>query len=191
MALQELPGTIDYLTDAAHLLRMTAPETSSHLMSHRGGLLSQYGIAPSDIQRQHVCGACGYIMIPGQEAELKVETWRAIRKKRTPARTSTGGLASRRSSTPELARTKVLRCGNCKRDTKIKLAPPGPAVRRRHAVQPIQKKKALPVIEPPKATANASSKKRAKNRKAGLQALLSGQQQQTANPLSLAHFMKK
>jgi hypothetical protein len=40
------------------------------------------------------------------------------------------------------------------------------------------------------ATANASSKKRAKNRKAGLQALLSGQQRQS-NSLSLADFMMK
>lgn len=42
-----------------------------------------------------------------------------------------------------------------------------------------------------KPTANANSKKRAKNRKAGLAALLSGQQNQKSNPLSLASFMKK
>jgi hypothetical protein len=42
-----------------------------------------------------------------------------------------------------------------------------------------------------KPSANASSKKRAKNRKAGLQALLAGQQNQKASPLSLGDFMRK
>ncbi|KAI8419276.1 hypothetical protein FOFC_01853 [Fusarium oxysporum] len=53
MAVSELPGTIDFLTDAAHLLRATAPETSAHLMSQRGHLLQQYGVILSDAQRQH------------------------------------------------------------------------------------------------------------------------------------------
>ena len=186
MALQETTGTIEYLTDAAHLLRMAAPETSSYLMSQRSGLLSQHGIAVSEIQRQHVCGACGHIAIPGQETKLKLETWRAIQKKGARTRASTGKSAVTISS----PRTKILHCGNCKRDTKINLEPPGPAVRRRQVAQ-LRQERTMPVVEPPKPTANASSKKRAKNRKAGLQALLSGQQQQAANPLSLAHFMKK
>jgi hypothetical protein len=61
-------------------------------------------------------------------------------------------------------------------------------VRRKTAQNKVKKTPAP--VEPPKQTSNANSKKRAKSRKAGLQALLSGQKQQTANPLSLSHFMK-
>ncbi|KAH7250500.1 hypothetical protein B0J15DRAFT_43788 [Fusarium solani] len=184
MALSELPGTVDFLTDAAHLLRMTAPETSAHLMSVRGQLLFQQGIPPSDVQRQHVCGRCGLIMIPGQGATLKVDARKAIRRKAEGAKST--------KSTPEVPQSsgpcKVFHCDSCQQDTKISLPPPGPATRRKAAIQSKVKKPVAP--EPLKPTANASSKKRAKNRKAGLQALLSGQKQQPANPLSLAHFMK-
>ncbi|KAL2684809.1 hypothetical protein Neosp_005900 [[Neocosmospora] mangrovei] len=184
MALSELPGTVDFLTDAAHLLRMTAPETSAHLMSVRGQLLFQQGIPSSDIQRQHVCGRCGLIMIPGRGSTLKVDARKAIRRKAEGAKST--------KSTPEVSQPlgpfKVFHCNSCQQDTKISLPPPGPATRRKAAIQSKVKKAVAP--EPLKPTANASSKKRAKNRKAGLQALLSGQKQQTANPLSLSHFMK-
>jgi hypothetical protein len=43
--------------------------------------------------------------------------------------------------------------------------------------------------QPQKPTANASSKTRAKNRKGGLHALLSGQQKRSTPTLSLADFM--
>ncbi|KAF5715554.1 DUF866 domain-containing protein [Fusarium mundagurra] len=161
MAVSELPGTIDFLTDAAHLLRATAPETSAHLMSQRSQLLQQYGVTVSDVQRQH-----------GKKAKSKK---------------SSGNL------TPKAAEDlqgpcKILHCGNCQRDTRIVMPPPGPAVRRKTAQSKV--KKVSTPVEQPKQTSNASSKKRAKNRKAGLQALLSGQKQQTTNPLSLSHFMK-
>ncbi|WAO83176.1 Hypothetical protein NCS54_00035800 [Fusarium falciforme] len=184
MALSELPGTVDFLTDAAHLLRMTAPETSAHLMSVRGQLLFQQGIPPSDVQRQHVCGRCGLIMIPGQGATLKVDARKAIRRKAEGAKST--------KSTPEVPQPsgpcKVFHCNSCQQETKISLPPPGPATRRKAATQSKVKKPVAPELLKP--TANASSKKRAKNRKAGLQALLSGQKQQPTNPLSLAHFMK-
>lgn len=186
MALTELPGTIDYLTDAAHILQASAPQISAHLMIQREALLSQNGITVSDVQRQHVCGACGHIMIPGQETTLKLEAHRAIRKQKVkkPAPTK------QQVKIAEPSRTKVVHCGNCQRETRIRLETPRPA-KRQKAKLPAVANKAPVAVEPPKATANASSKKRAKNRKAGLQALLSGQQKQSTNPLSLSHFMKK
>lgn len=186
MALPELPGTIDYLTDAAHILQTSAPQVSAHLMSQRETLLSQHGIIVSDVQRQHVCGACGHIMIPGQAAALKLETRNAIRKSKAKKPAS----AKQQIKIVQPARCKVVQCGSCRRETKIKLDAPRPA-KRQKAKPPALPNQAPVAIEPPKATANASSKKRAKNRKAGLQALLSGQQKQSANPLSLSHFMKK
>lgn len=186
MAVAELPGTIDFLTDAAHLLRTTAPETSAHLMSHRGQLLQQYGIAISDIQQQHTCGGCGLIIIPGQEATLKIDARRSIRKKTKGAKLGAGSTPKHTPATEGPCKT--FHCDNCQRDTKIPLPAPGPAVRRRVAQSKVKKVSAS--VEQPKQTTNASSKKRAKNRKVGLQALLSGQKQQTTNPLSLSHFMK-
>ncbi|KAF4448302.1 hypothetical protein F53441_8277 [Fusarium austroafricanum] len=186
MAAPELSGTIDFLTDAAHLLRITAPETSAHLMSQRGNLLQKYGIPLSDVQRQHTCGGCGLIIIPGQEATLKLNARKSIRKKGKGSKS--GGNPTPKPAQEAEGPCKIYHCDNCQRDTKIRLPAPGPAVRRK-AVQSKVKKVSAPV-ELPKPTSNASSKKRAKNRKAGLQALLSGQKQQTTNPLSLSHFMK-
>lgn len=66
-----------FLTDAAHLLRQSAPQTSAYLMSRRIDLAasSQSVAAPAgssiaalpqtDVQRQHVCTCCGLILIPG------------------------------------------------------------------------------------------------------------------------------
>ncbi|WZH39416.1 uncharacterized protein QYS62_000335 [Fusarium acuminatum] len=187
MAVSELPGTVDFLTDAAHLLRITAPETSAHLMSHREQLLQQHGIAISDIQQQHTCGGCGLIIIPGQEATLRIDARRSIRKKTKGAKPGAGSTLKHTPATQ--GPCKNFHCDKCQRDTKIPLPAPGPAVRRKVVQSKVKKISSAPV-EQPKQTTNASSKKRAKSRKVGLQALLSGQKQQTTNPLSLSHFMK-
>lgn len=195
MALTQLPGTVEYLTDAAHLLRMAAPETSAHLLSQRNHLLTVLDIPQSDVQRQHVCGACGHIMIPGQASSLCLESRRASQQKRCSSKREP---ALAKQSTGGVAIKKVVHCGNCHRCTKIGLPPAGKATRRKAATPVSLTRKPMdvetqqqPPPPPAKMTANATSKKRAKNRKAGLQALLSGQQQQTANPLSLASFMQK
>ncbi|PNP41138.1 hypothetical protein TGAMA5MH_07008 [Trichoderma gamsii] len=179
---------INYLTDAAHVLRNAAPETSAHLLSQRAALLSAHDMAPSDLQRQHVCAACGHIMIPGEATELKLETLRTKRFKGRKAQTSASDMAPRPGSARE--RSKHFSCGLCARVTRIPLPAPEAVTRRKVTKSKVQSSSTNNEIQKP-ATANASSKKRAKNRKAGLQALLSGQQQRQSNPLSLASFMKK
>jgi hypothetical protein len=170
---------INYLTDAAHMLRNAAPETSAHLLSQRAALLYAHDMAPSDPQRQHVCAACGHIMIPGEATELKLES---LRSKRT-VKKKTQSSASDKTAKPGSASL-------CARVTRIPLPAPEAVTRRKVTKSKSQNATANNEIQKP-ATANASSKKRAKNRKAGLQALLSGQQQRQSNPLSLASFMKK
>ncbi|RDA89046.1 hypothetical protein CP533_2360 [Ophiocordyceps camponoti-saundersi (nom. inval.)] len=123
----QLAAKVDFLTDAAHLLRGSAPETSAHLMRHRSDLMSLAGVPQPQLQRQHVCSACGHIMIPGKGA---------------------------------LAQTKA-------------------------------KAKTTEPLEAPKKSANASSKQRAKDRKAGLQALLSRQQPAARSSLTLNDFMRR
>lgn len=174
---------ISYLTDAAHLLRHKAPETSAHLLSQRADLVYSHDLTPSDTQRQLVCAACGHIMIPGQETELRLKTSRTPRRKtRSSDKKATPGSATERS--------KEFSCGFCTRVTMIPLPAPEPATRRKASRSKIQKTTNHAEMPKP-VTANASSKKRAKNRKAGLQALLSGQQQRKSTPLSLADFMMR
>ena len=195
MASNSISKTLEYLTDAAHLMRIAAPETAAHLMTQRSHLMFHHDMAMSDIQRQHVCGACGHIMIPGIESELNLEARRARRRtKQTQTQTQ------RPKAQPAKAFTKVIRCSRCDRPTRVGLTPPAPASRRKAGAAKAKavgmtrsssSAKDAEVTAAPKAATNASSKKRAKNRKAGLQALLAGQQQQKANPLSLADFMKK
>jgi RNase P subunit RPR2 len=189
----EITPTLEYLTDAAHLLQTTAPGTSAHLMSQRGELMWQRDISLSEVQRQHVCGACGNIMIPGNTSALRLDARRA----RYTSKKSKANLQKpEKRGVKDL--TKVIQCKRCDRKTKTNIDP----VPRSKATNKPTLRAATHQAEPsadsppPKATSasaqsNASSKKRAKNRKAGLQALLSGQQQQKSKSLSLADFMQK
>ncbi|KAF9877621.1 RNAse P Rpr2/Rpp21/SNM1 subunit domain-containing protein [Colletotrichum karsti] len=179
-----LPKHLSFLNDAAHLLRASAPETSAHLMSHHNELMLLNDVEQTDVRRQHVCGACGHIMIPGQGTTLKMETERAMRKKRR-------GTKAQDSKTKEDVQRqsgmrKLFTCGNCDITTKISFPPP-PRVARRQV-----KSEKSSAAEPAKpATASSSSKKRAKNRKAGLQALLQAKTSSSGGRnLSLADFAR-
>lgn len=193
MASQRLAADLDFLTDAAHLLRQTAPETSAHLMRQRADLMHHNGLAQNELHRQHVCDACGHIMIPGQKTTLKLDgrPYPGIRKRGETKRSM-----DKAASTGPI---KSITCGHCKRATRISLPAPEAVSRRKTPQAPaINKKTDMPVMrvsglhdqKPASNASNASSKKRAKNRKGGLQALLSGQQQKSSNSLSLADFMK-
>lgn len=180
MATSQLNPALDFLTDAAHLLRDSAPEISAHLMSHRGQRLQSSGLTQSDKERQHVCAACGHIMNPGQGSILKLEARKSIKRSKTGAQLP-------RIATTATGPTKIATCGICHSQTRIALSSPGSASRHQKV------KKPEPVKNEPennqKPTANATSKKRAKNRKAGLQALLSNQQKPSKS-LSLSDFMR-
>ncbi|CAK7225803.1 hypothetical protein SBRCBS47491_006013 [Sporothrix bragantina] len=83
-----------FLTDAAHLMRQTAPRTSAHLMSRRIDLASTSqaaavaaGTTPiaalpqTDIQRQHDCTSCGLILVPGSNGTtLTIQSGRPAQK---------------------------------------------------------------------------------------------------------------
>ncbi|KOS22532.1 hypothetical protein ESCO_001722 [Escovopsis weberi] len=198
----ELAASLNYLTDAAHLLRTAAPETSAHLMSQRASLLYHHGMAVSETQRQHVCGACGHIMIPGQGTRITLESKKG-RQGRQDRKSRKGSghhhhTAKAKQAAAASGPVKVISCGLCDRATRTCLPAPERATRRRMTMPKAKKqvdmvdKRQAPITSAANVTANvtanASSKKRAKSRKAGLQALLSGQQQRQSNPLSLADF---
>lgn len=203
----DIVPTVNYLTDAAHLLRTVAPESAAHLMSTRQHVMYHHDLAVSDVQRQHVCFACGNIMIPGDESTCRIQGRRAQSRSR---QTTYGGQRAKRRQPSSQGSTrykvKTISCGRCQRLTKIPIDTWTPTARPKQgrgnkaksqvqmqdsnrSQRPNTVKETQPV-EDPKPSANANSKKRAKNRKAGLQALLAGQQQKS-NPLSLADFRKK
>ncbi|KAI0130992.1 hypothetical protein F4814DRAFT_445134 [Daldinia grandis] len=196
MANEALPQSLAFLTDAAHLLVKTAPETSAYLMTRRDSLIFHNDLEQSVLQRQRVCGACGHIMIPGQGSELNIET--KMKAQRKKMKKKNDGLKN--TLTAELR--KKFTCGMCGRYTDIVLPPVAPISRRR----PLKPAKPLSLgaahrntptpTEPARVSASASSKKRAKSRKQGLQALLQQAQSSASKPqsglgLSLSDFMSK
>ncbi|KAI1647747.1 uncharacterized protein F4817DRAFT_99425 [Daldinia loculata] len=201
MTSETLPQSLEFLTDAAHLLVKTAPETSAYLMTRRNSLIFHNDLEQSDLQRQHVCGACGHIMIPGQGSELKIETnMNSQRKKLKRKKDSSKAITGK--STPIADRRKKFTCGMCGRYTDIVFPPVAPISGRR-LLKPTKSmslgtahRNAPIPSEPAKVSASASSKKRAKSRKQGLQALLqqaqsSASKSQSGLGLSLSDFMSK
>lgn len=185
MASAKLSADLNYLTDAAHLLRSSAPETSAHLMRTRAELMFHNNINQHEVQRQHVCGGCGHIMIPGEESALRLEGRKVQNKRKQRLRQKQTQEPS--SSGP----TKTITCGHCTRATKVILqAPDRPVRQRRKASRATAPKSQTSETQNTKVSTNASSKKRAKTRKGGLQALLSGQQQKSSGSLSLSDFMR-
>ncbi|OTB01013.1 hypothetical protein M426DRAFT_26001 [Hypoxylon sp. CI-4A] len=204
MANNYLPQSLGFLTDAAHLLTKTAPEASAYLMAQRNSLMFHNDLEVSDTQRQHVCGACGHIMIPGQGSELKIETNKAIRKKKIGKKSGNPKNVGEKSASNVGCR-KRFTCGMCGRYTDIPIPQPARISRRRlpkparslplGAPRPNSSVPSTILPEPTKVSANASSKKRAKSRKQGLQALLqqaqSSSKTQSGLGLSLSDFMMK
>ncbi|KAJ3493376.1 hypothetical protein NLG97_g4770 [Lecanicillium saksenae] len=172
----------NFLSDAAHLLREAAPETSAYLMNECADHLSRQGASVSDIYRQSICTGCGYIMIPGQATELKLEARRISAKKNC-------SLGKQVAAASPSGPCKTLTCGHCKSITRIRLSAPEKASRSKAPKKATELARGTTSDKAKPTTTNASSKKRAKNRKAGLQALLSSQQKPSGG-LSLASFMK-
>ncbi|KAI1388995.1 uncharacterized protein F4822DRAFT_265444 [Hypoxylon trugodes] len=203
MATDTLPESVGFLTDAAHLLMKSAPETSAYIMSQRNSLMFHNDLEQSGMQRQHVCGACGHIMIPGQGSELKIDTNKTIWKRKNSRSNGTSKRTNEKTVRTAGCR-KRFTCEMCHRYTDISIPPPAPISRRRQLKSskplvlgaPASIVSATSISEPGKVSANANSKKRAKSRKQGLQALLQQAQSSASKPqnglgLSLSDFMMK
>ncbi|KAK3387186.1 hypothetical protein B0H63DRAFT_152006 [Podospora didyma] len=220
MSTNDVSAALKFLTDAGHLLATTSPEISASILSQRNSLMFENELTPPDTQRQHVCNCCGHIMVPGQGSILSMKPMKPEKPvKRGLSRSATERRRKEaRDQEPRSGPTKVITCGHCARRTEIKMPAPTPISRRitrtqkvSRAVKPGLPSSTLPlafsqVTEVPKApqvaaamsikaNANASSKKRAKSRKAGLQALLDqANTNRSSRPglgLSLADFMEK
>lgn len=210
MATDHVPATLSFLTDAAHLLALSSPETSAHLMSQRNSLMFNTDLDQPDVQRQHVCGCCGHIMIFGRGDTFEIERSKRVHKRKASRTTDKANVVP-----PKAGCRKTLTCNKCGRYTKINLPAPGRIPKRRfgHPARPPARPPTVltgvadtasqlrsantsavtSTSAPIKASANANSKKRAKNRKQGLQALLQqsfNSKSQAGLGLSLADFMQ-
>lgn len=195
MSTSNLATDLNYLADAAHLLAEAAPETSAYMMSCRTGLMFANELQHSDVQKQHICGACGHIMIPGHGSALRIESDRALHRQKHHHNRAEKKPQHAKDVENRSGPSKVFSCGHCGRYTKIALPPPSPITRKKTYVHSTVPTSVSRGAESQKQAANASSKRRAKNRKAGLQALIEQSQanRNLAKPalgLSLADFMK-
>ncbi|KAF7950119.1 hypothetical protein EAE96_007417 [Botrytis aclada] len=195
MADLELTARLRYLNEAAHFLVTSAPTTSKYLVSQCNSLMFNHEIEQPDLSKRGSCSACGTIMILGSVGKLEVTSQRLKKK---PIRKGARGTSS-------VKKAMIYTCGSCNKMTRHRLDP-APAVSRAKngAVQhgAVSKPGSLPAqnltttntMGTP--STNASSKKRAKNRKlGGLGALLAKQKaSQTGSSgfgLDLMDLMKK
>ncbi len=124
---------LGFLTDAAHLLAITSPETSAYLLRRRNDLVISHGLELSDVHRQHVCTSCGHIMMIGQGSKLKLETQRALHKK--TRRQPTTRQPTTRQPAASSGPSKVFSCAKCSCETRVIMPLPPPIVRKK-PIQP-------------------------------------------------------
>jgi RNAse P Rpr2/Rpp21/SNM1 subunit family protein len=186
--IQAAQARLNYLTDAGHMLAISAPQVSSFLMTRRQALTARLGFSMSELEKQVVCGACGNVVIPGCSGKLNFEADKVFKRRRRGRNLDSQG---KKPPVERSGPVKVISCERCCSTTRTRLPPPSAIERRKveplHA--PIIKQGSQPTA--PK-NSNAASKKRAKARKAGLQGLLanSAAALNSRPALTLSTFMK-
>jgi hypothetical protein len=211
MAFNDVNPTLRYLTDAGNLLANMSPETSAFVMRQRDSLVFETELTQPESQRQNVCTCCGHILVLGcGGSALVFKSEKTVPNKARS--TGHGGQKEPANTKPRAGPTKVLTCGHCGRLTETKFPAPAPISRRAMRARRVVQAQAQAQAQVPapatnsrstreaarelvqKSTASGNSKKRAKSRKAGLQALL---EQSSASRgglglgLSLSSFMQK
>jgi ribonuclease MRP protein subunit SNM1 len=191
MATPELSARLKFLNESAHLLAITAPAVSRHVMSTYNSLLSESNLDPAESHKRGTCGACGTIMILGLEATM--EQQRGLKRH-----------GKRRRNVPQ-SKFIIYQCKCCNKKSQHPIPTSLPRHQPRVTAASKRTSKTVPLLSTksqlssnPVApeSSNSSSKKRAKTRKqGGLQALLAKQKasQGTSSGfgLDLLDFMKK
>ena len=187
---QELSARLRYLNNSAHLLASTAPETSKFLMLQCNALMFDSEIEQSDSRRQQVCGACGSVMKVGWEASVRLETQRPRRKRKGTAKM------------PERRQEMAYSCAACSRTTRIRAKAIDlrkQAITQKAAPIPTTSQNSTSSLPNGSTsgphTATLNSKRRAKRKNGGLEALLANKKAADARSsgfgLDLMDFMKK
>lgn len=187
----DLSKRLHFLNDAAHLLIKSAPETSSYLMDSRRSLMANNGVRRSDAEKQQSCIGCGQIVVVGQGTSLKIETVGQVQSRKVKTRATSKSKHNKTNDPPALCKTYT--CERCGAFTRITLPKPAAPLRREAGRRTrALSKPGPPAVVAKQPTANTNSKKRAKARKAGLQALVDDRPKSgLGSGLSLSSFLKK
>ncbi|KAK7536176.1 uncharacterized protein J3D65DRAFT_406832 [Phyllosticta citribraziliensis] len=179
METKDFSARLRFLDDSARLLSFGAPETSSFLEAQHDRLLVENGMAVPELRRREVCGACGTILIPGHSCRI-------LQERKQPAAVQDNGANGRISKQKGTRKAvkggdgkeKVYVCSKCHSETRIPLPTPKARMNKmkkgtHDAAAETSESGVEPVAERPvSSVANVGSKKRAKARKGGLQAML-------------------
>ncbi|KZM21797.1 hypothetical protein ST47_g7123 [Ascochyta rabiei] len=170
----------NFLREAAHLLAVSAPTTSSFLGTAQDRLIEDAEIElpqrELDALRRGFCGACGNPMIPGWSCRVAHQSEaKRVRKEKKPSKDLT-----------QSAKHVVYTCLRCERQTVQSLqARPAKHVRKaatQKASQPLpEPKQQAKEVNKVAKSVNASSKDRKKARKGGLAAMLEKSKSQSSS----------
>ncbi|KAL8761562.1 MAG: hypothetical protein Q9184_002327 [Pyrenodesmia sp. 2 TL-2023] len=196
-----LDARLRFLDSSARLMNEHSPATSAYLLHERNVVAQKHEKALTKAQLKDICKACGTILIPGVTSKEEFSDHAAKRKRKNSE------VIAPQSEPPE--KHSLIKCLACHRVTVAPAAAPqrqGPAKAASSTGLISQSHDAMAKSEPQSdiakirtekpASANASSKKRAKARKhGGLQALLEKSKgagsQLGGSGLDLMDFMKK
>ncbi|KAI4165534.1 MAG: hypothetical protein LQ342_000946 [Letrouitia transgressa] len=172
-----IDARLRYLNAAAHLCASSAPETAAHLMQERFSIAQFYDRTSKDLKLPNACQACGTIMIPGRSSRHTVSNILTPPNKKS---------RQAQSTPPSDQKQMQIECLTCRRITKTPLQAPKLDPRSRTSSSKLDAstnpKMAVSEVSDPSSpkqnlagrppSANLASKKRAKARKLGLQAVL-------------------
>ncbi|KAH7027075.1 hypothetical protein B0J12DRAFT_584542 [Macrophomina phaseolina] len=178
--MREISARLKYLDEAAHLLALASPETSSFLESQYSYLLAENDLAGPPSRKKDVCNACGTILVPGISCTVKQE---AV----APAKPTRKGGKVETPKVSKSSKMKIYSCSRCSSKTRLPIASNKARMNtpKSMKVSSVPASNAAPPADAPAtpapAASNASSKKRAKARKGGLQALLANSKKDTSS----------
>lgn len=187
---------LKFLNEAAHLLAIPSPAISATFGAARGRMLETNDIdldMPQkewDAIRREFCGACGNLMVHGWSCEVirNLESKRMVKDKKEDT------LKQSKSKSKDM----IFSCLRCNRST-VQMLPKRASRHSRRAFRTHKAQAAASaddMVREDKSSvlksANAGSKKRAKARKGGLQAMLAQSKTQISEQkgLDLMDFMK-
>ncbi|CAI6239790.1 unnamed protein product [Periconia digitata] len=196
MAVDHLESRLQFLSQAANLLAVSAPAVSANL-----GAAHQVLLAANDkdiemqskewgLLRRNVCGGCGNVMIPGLSCSVSrhVEVGKKKRSKSAPP------------TKEEPKKQVIYTCSRCERKTaqSVPSRPPKhmgvqpKATQSQASQQPASASTSMEQESKIVKSSNATSKQRKKARKGGLQAMLNKSKASTSTSggLDLMDFMQ-
>ena len=184
---------LNYLRDSGHFLDSLSPSTAAYIRSVHNQILHSQFKSLNQRQKDSFCGACGTIRAPEKTktVEIKKKPVSKVSKKASDAATIYKCHRCHRRTTKRSRRDPTL-SSRPKTTTETNSTSTIQQPTERPSQQPGPQPGAELAEEdkPSKSAENASSKKRAKTRKGGLQALLASKQQSSKPSLDLFDFLQ-